>query len=224
MRPGGFSTAVVARRSEPADSLDYFPTPPWATRAFCEHVLPAAWPYPDAFRDVWEPACGEGHMAAALGEYFTCVLASDIFPYGYGEVGDFLLDELDWIITNPPFNHAEKFVRRGLEIARRGVAVLVRTAFLEGQGRHRNLYSKRPPQLVAQFVERVPMHKGRWVPNGKTATSYCWIVWLRHPPHNWLHTRMIWIPPGCRKALTRHDDAARFGAATPAPLLEGQAS
>lgn len=34
------STAVMARRVEPADSLDFFPTPPWATRAFCEHVMP----------------------------------------------------------------------------------------------------------------------------------------------------------------------------------------
>ena len=27
------STAVMARRAEAPDSLDFFPTPPWATRA-----------------------------------------------------------------------------------------------------------------------------------------------------------------------------------------------
>lgn len=30
------STAVMQRRVEPLDSLDDFPTPPWATRALCE--------------------------------------------------------------------------------------------------------------------------------------------------------------------------------------------
>lgn len=30
------SSAVMQQRSEPRDSLDDFPTPPWATRALCE--------------------------------------------------------------------------------------------------------------------------------------------------------------------------------------------
>jgi hypothetical protein len=33
-------TAVMAQRREPPDALDYFPTPPWATRALFRHVLP----------------------------------------------------------------------------------------------------------------------------------------------------------------------------------------
>ena len=32
------SHAVMAQRIEPHDSLDYSPTPPWATRALCEQV------------------------------------------------------------------------------------------------------------------------------------------------------------------------------------------
>lgn len=211
------STAVMARRTEPADSLDYFPTPPWATRAFCEHVMPQVWNWPDAFAGLaLEPACGEGHMAMALDEYFPKVLASDIHPYGYGERLNFmLLDQwepasCDWVITNPPFNLAEAFIKQGLRVATRGVAMLVRTQFLEGAGRFDKLFRAREPQLVAQFVERVPMHRGRWVINGKTATSYCWVVWLRHPPHDWRHTRFTWIPP-CRAALTRPDDVLRFG-------------
>jgi hypothetical protein len=31
---------------------------------------------------VWEPACAEGHMARALGEYFAEVEASDVHDYG----------------------------------------------------------------------------------------------------------------------------------------------
>lgn len=218
------STAVMARRHEPADSLDYFPTPPWATRAFCEHVMPVLWPWPDAFAGAaLEPACGEGHMAAALEEYFDGVIASDIHEYGFGEVQDFLTGYQDlraeWMITNPPFNRAEDFIRNGLSVATRGVAVLVRTAFLEGQGRFSNLFAQRPPQVIAQFVERVPMHRGRWEPNGSTATAYCWLAWRKHPPHDWLDTKFIWIPPS-RKGLTKQDDAIRFNAAAATPLLE----
>ncbi len=32
------SSAVMQQRSEPPDSLDDFPTPPWATRAICEFL------------------------------------------------------------------------------------------------------------------------------------------------------------------------------------------
>ena len=61
------SHAVMAQRFEAKDSLDDFPTPPWATRALLEHVIPDK---DLAGRSVWEPACGAGHMAKVLKEYF----------------------------------------------------------------------------------------------------------------------------------------------------------
>lgn len=217
------STAVMARRTEPAYSLDFFPTPPWATRALCEHVLPAAWPTPDRFNcAAFDPACGEGHMAVALGDYFAGVHASDIFSYGFGRVSDFLhpepayLPEADWFVFNPPFNLGLDFVLRALSLARRGVAVLVRAQFAEGAERWRKLFRDRPPEIEAQFVERVAMHKGRWVVNGTTATAYCWMVWLTHPPHGWLFPRRLWIAP-CKAQLTRPDDWLRFGGCQDVP-------
>jgi hypothetical protein len=84
-------TSVLAQRREPPDALDYFPTPPWATRALFRHVLPALGI--DAIRSVWEPACGEGHMAAVIAEFTSAVIASDIFDHGYGNAShDFLYD------------------------------------------------------------------------------------------------------------------------------------
>ena len=59
------SHAVMAQRFEAKDSLDDFPTPPWATRALLEHVIPDK---DLAGRSVWEPACGAGHMAKVLKE------------------------------------------------------------------------------------------------------------------------------------------------------------
>ncbi|GAA2871812.1 hypothetical protein GGQ99_000980 [Aminobacter niigataensis] len=212
------STAVMARRVEPADSLDFFPTPPWATRAFCEHVLQRIWFGPTPFDcTVEDPACGEGHMALALAEYFTEARASDIFGYGYGAVQDFLHPDhrptgVDWFITNPPFNLALDFVEKALTFARRGVAMLVRTQFQEGEERFERLFSRRPPQWIAQHVERVPMHRGRWVVNGTSATAYQWLIWFKHPAHRDIEvgTRFMWIPKS-RRTWSRHDDWLRFG-------------
>ena len=134
------SPAVMNQRKEPADSLDFFPTPPFATRALCEYGLK---PYHGDLKraSVWEPACGDGAMAKPLGEYFGDVRATDIHAYGYGEQHDFLLGLTGappprWIITNPPFNLAQRFAEIALAIARCGVALLVRTNFLESQARY----------------------------------------------------------------------------------------
>ena len=211
------STAVMARRVEPAASLDFFPTPPWATRAFLRHVLPIVEPDPAAFVAL-DPACGEGHMVKVLQERFSDARGADIFDYGKGyRVADFLHPAArifaDWIVTNPPFNSATAFARTALRQARRGVALLVRTGFLESEERYR-LFAHQRPTLIAHYAERVPMHRGRWAVNGKTATAYCWVVWAHKPV---LDTLTVWIPPGRRQALSSPDDFARFGAVCDLP-------
>jgi hypothetical protein len=219
-------TAVMAQRREPPDALDYFPTPPWATRALFRHVLPAFGI--DAIGRVWEPACGEGHMAAVIAEFTRSpVTASDLYNYGFGSaLHDFLHDDPptapDWIITNPPFSVAHEFTLRALDLANDGVAMLVRTQWIEGLGRYEKLFRDRPPALYAPFVERVPMVKGRWDPDASTATAYAWFVWCRRASGP---ARIVWIPPGCRAGLARPDDRPRFAAWTlepsAAPLLDG---
>jgi hypothetical protein len=66
-------------------------------------------------------------------------------------------------------------------VARHGVAVLTRTVFIESVGRFEKLFSQRPPLIVAQYVERVPMVKGRLDQKASTATGYCWLVWTSIP-------------------------------------------
>jgi len=213
--PGG-GLAIAHQRVEPADSLDYFPTPPWATRALIEHVFDhlgrrghCGW------QVCWEPACGEGHMAEPLAEYFREVVASDIKDYGYGEhVVDFLTCEqlarkydADWIITNPPFaDKTEQFVLKALQLAGTGVAMFTRLQWLETTGRYERIFSKHPPSLIAFFAERVPIHKDRYLPDGDTLTAYIWLVWVK----GLAPQAPIWIPPGRSVALTKPDDAERF--------------
>jgi hypothetical protein len=199
--------AVMAQRFESSRSLDNFPTPRWAVRALVEHVIGA-----EHVRGLscWEPACGQGHTASALAEYFRSVQASDVHDYGFGEVQDFLADGLftpepravDWIVTNPPFKLCEQFILKALGQARHGVAMLTRTTFLESVGRYERLFLPYPPTIFAPFVERVPMVKDRIDPNASTATAYCWLCWIK--PLG-IATAVRWIPP-CRKQLERAGD------------------
>jgi hypothetical protein len=210
------SSAVMQQRQEARDSLDDFPTPPWATRALIEkvlvpHLYAGAWPLMEA----WEPACNRGFMARPLKEYFPVVACSDVHDYGYegmDELYDFLFPappqkiiprNVDWIITNPPFRLAEEFITRALRVAKQGVAIIQRVAFLEGQDRYESLYSVRRPQLIAQFAERVPMNRGTCYHTNSTATAYCWIIWQTQPA--WRGTQFEWIPV-CREQLERPGD------------------
>jgi hypothetical protein len=198
------SHAVMAQRTEGKQSLDDFPTPLWATRALIEHVV--GWQSVVGLTCL-EPACGRGHMAVALGEYFREVKAYDIFEYGFGTVADFQKakhphNSFDWVITNPPFRLAEDFITRSISIAHVGVAMLVRTVFIESVGRYERRFKPIPPTKVAQFTERVAMVKGRIDKKASTATGYAWVVWEKSAQTG---TSLVWIPP-TRKSLEREGD------------------
>lgn len=214
-KPGGFR--AVMESSNKKDTKEDFPTPPWATRALMEHVIKGVGPGPGF--SVLEPAAGRGLMSDVLGEYFSSVRTQDLFDYGLPgcKIEDYVgkgycvePNSVDWMITNPPFKLAERFVQRGLDEAGRGVAVLCRSNWKEGIGRYQRLFSSRPPTFIATFVERVSMVKGRWDPKARTATSYSWFVWDKHQANQ--PAVDVWIPP-CRETLTRKSDdlfLARF--------------
>jgi hypothetical protein len=238
------STAVMQRRNEAQDSLDDFPTPPWATRALLEHLRGMGLDL--AQLTVREPCANRGYMARPLAEHFAAVEASDVHDYGHGfPVRDYLFGlESDWeptdfTVMNPPFRLAEEFIYRALRLSRVGVAVIQRIAFIEGGDRYGSLWSKTPPSRVLQFVERVAMFKGRVLPPGaddwdnldeqgnpkkaSSATAYAWIIWL----HGDADTRLRWIPPSRRqleKPGDYPDHEARLEAmrstATAGPLFD----
>lgn len=235
--PGG-AGAVMAGRAPVADGeLDYFPTPPWAARAggaLITGLDPAA-------RTCWEPACGEGHMAWGLEDYFKIVRTSDIFDYSatnpdQGSVRDFLrgdvhvlpgLSSVDWVVSNPPFKDGEAFIRQAWAIATRGVAMLLRLQFIEGGGRHKLFTVDCPLTMLAPFSERVPMVKGRWDPEASSATAYAWFIFAKPgvvaSAADWPNQLRL-IPPGTKARLTKTGDRARFGLAETAALdLAGDA-
>ena len=220
------STAVMQRRVEPHDSLDDFPTPPWATRAICEFLTGLGFDL--AMSDCREPCANRGHMVAPLREVFGHVMASDVFDYGAGfRVQDYLfgpdsyLDRTDWTFLNPPFRLAQEFIERAIRLSRVGVAVIARSAFSEGQDRAAELFLPNPPSFELQFSERVVMLKGRLIRAGavdpfaekpgtkaSTATSYSAFIWLKRDAAP-ADTRKRWIA-ACRKRLERDGDYPEY--------------
>lgn len=213
------SAAVMQRRVEAHDSLDDFPTPPWATRALCEFLRDGPPSQPLDLMSCREPAANRGHMVRPLSEYFHTVEASDVHDYGAGfPIRDYLfpqpIEPVDWTITNPPFRLAAQFIERAGATSREGVAMIVRSAFLEGQDRCQRLFAVAPPAYVLQLSERCGMFKGRLMRLGTkyldaqgversaaTATAYCWIIWMPRVTD----TRLRWIAP-CRERLERAGD------------------
>lgn len=197
-------------RKEQKNSKDFYPTPAWATRAFFEFVIPKlpAHMY-NPRMSCWEPACGQGHMVKVLDQHFAITILSDIENRGYGMQLDFLGDtdllEADWVITNPPFTNEMpmKFVHKARTVARKGIAIFARAHLLEGKERYQYLFSKYPPMVVAQFVERVTLVKNEVTSKSSSVTPYAWFVW--GTDHVAEETKLIWIPP-CKKILERESD------------------
>lgn len=210
--------AVMASRVSGMDEADFYPTPPWAARAGAELIRALD---PGAV-SVWEPACGAGHMVHGLRDHFDVVHASDAYLYDGNAIHDFTGTgaapvRADWIVTNPPFAPLEQFIRIAHAQAVRGVAMLMRAAVLESEGRYPLLYGDCPLTIFAPFSERVPMHKGRWEDDGSTATFYAWFIWVKPERRarrmmarvgDRFYPATLPIAPGQRKRLARASDAA----------------
>lgn len=102
--------------------------------------------------DIWECACGEGHLSKVLEARGYNVISTDLIDRGFGESGiDFLSTTHQFdgdIITNPPYKYAREFVEHAIESVTDGhkVAMLLKIQFLEGKAR-RGLFEKYPPSL-----------------------------------------------------------------------------
>lgn len=138
--------------------------------------------------DVWEPACGEGHISKALLNRGYHVTSTDLIDRGFGTGGvDFLQMQLDTpvqmdIITNPPYKYAQDFVEHALHIIADGhkVAMLLRLSFLEGKQR-RKLFDRTPPTKVYVASGRINCCKNgdfsKEQRSNNSAQAYAWFVW-----------------------------------------------
>ena len=136
---------------------------------------------------VCECACGTGCLSERLKQYCHGVVSTDAIDRGYGQVQDFLLAKempsgCSCIITNPPYKLATEFILHALDLLPNGglCIMFLKTTFLEGEKRHRLLFSKYPPQRILQFSKRVLCAKNaefQKMCKVGSAVSYAWFVW-----------------------------------------------
>ena len=155
----GYFGGTTARSVDTAQH-DYYATDPHAVEILLQN---------EKFnKDIWEPACGEGHISKVLEKHGYNVYSSDLIYRGFGdpESFDFLQETLENfegdIITNPPFNLAEAFIRQALMTVSDGrkVAMFLRFTFLSSQTR-RDLFKAFPPKTIYLFSARVECGK-KW--------------------------------------------------------------
>lgn len=186
---GGFKPPT--KRFADLEGPDFYPTPAWATHALADN---------ERFEgDIWECACGNGAMSNVLELYGNRLISSDLYDRGFGEAGvDFLAADRQApnIVTNPPYNSAEGFVRAGLDRADRKFALLLRLAFLEGANRQRTIFSKCPPSRVWIFSERITFYPLNAERKGSGTTAYAWFVWDKQAGSG---TELRWLPTGYKR-------------------------
>jgi hypothetical protein len=151
--------------------LDFYPTPPDVTHALMEFLdFPLA--------TVWEPACGDGAMSEVLKNYADNVISTDLRDTGYGSGGvNFLTErrECDAIITNPPFNISEAFIRHAVPQAD-VVAMVLKSQYWHARKRAA-LFAELPPAWVLPLTWRPDFMGGER--GGAPTMEVHWTVWIR---------------------------------------------
>lgn len=134
-------------------------------------------------KNIWECACGMGHLSKVLEHKGYNVYSSDLINRGYGNYNkDFLnMEGLKGhdILTNPPYRYAKEFVEHSLNILDDGYycIMLLKIQFLEGKAR-KELFNKYPPKYVYVNSSRQTCYiNGDMSKKLNSATCYCWFIW-----------------------------------------------
>lgn len=169
---------------------DYYATDPLLGEELCKCV---------ELLNVWECACGGGHLAKVFERYGLLGRASDLVDRGYGESGvDFLAQTAAWngdIVTNPPYRYAQQFIEHALTLVPQGrkVCMFLKLTFLESRRRVK-LFRESPPKTLYVSVRRAQCARnGDFAAYASTSTavSYAWYVWekgfLGKPEIQWIN-------------------------------------
>jgi len=171
------STVANSGDKEKRRALDFYPTPPEVTIALLNFLkLPPM--------HIWEPACGIGSMSKTLESFGHTVLSTDIQETGYGIGGvDYLAlpthYPVDAIITNPPFNRSEEFIRKAVKEAPL-VAMVLKSQYWHAAKRF-SLFNDTKPTYILPLTWRPDFLFDQRKAGEKSApTMDCiWTVWIK---------------------------------------------
>ena len=178
-----FVTLGASSHSESErEENDFYATDPHSLEIFLDKI------YNDGImlhKEIWECACGEGHLSKVLKDHMFEVYSTDLIDRGYGQKNvDFLKTKIDWngdILTNPPYKYAKEFVEHSLNILKEGCycIMFLKIQFLEGQAR-RKLFEKNPPKYVYVNSTRQTCYiNGDMSKKMNSASCYCWFIWQK---------------------------------------------
>lgn len=172
-----FSTLGSSSHSkEERQEYDYYATEPRAVELLLEL---------ETFnQNIWECACGEGHISKVLTGRGYTVKSTDLINRNFGEPGiDFLaIDNVSFkgdIITNPPYIYAKEFVEKSLSVIEEGnkIAMFLKLTFAESKGR-KDLFVNFPPKTIYISSSRLNCAKnGDFKAKDSSAVSYAWFIW-----------------------------------------------
>jgi|SRR5690349_4846421 len=147
-------------------SGDFYPTPPEVTIALLDFLkLPPM--------TVWEPACGDNAIVDVLLKRGHRVIATDISK---GHDYFYTQHACDAIITNPPFNLAEEFIKKALKESDI-VCMLLKSQYWHAVKRYK-LFNSQPPTFVLPLTWR-PNFFFRDRINGTPVMEFAWSVWVK---------------------------------------------
>ena len=149
---------------------------------YCTDPVAAEWliKIEDLSLNIWECACGEGHLSKVFETAWYNVKSTDLIDRGYGVGCVDSLKETETfhgdIVTNPPYKYAQEFIEHALSLVEDGskVCMFLKVQFLEGK-RRRFLYNNYPPKRIWVSSSRISCGKS----NSKNGSmiAYAWFVW-----------------------------------------------
>lgn len=168
-----------------AEADDWYVEPAW-----CVDLLFQAERFGNVW--LWDPACGIGTIPSAASVLGYNVFCSDIVvrpqcPFAVVECDflrpDNLARNAQLIVCNPPYKHAEAFIRRAIGLGIHTHAWLLQRDFPYSQRRYK-LFTEHPPQTIYHLSSRPSCTPGSKLVSGEMKQSggsvdYCWIVWVR---------------------------------------------
>jgi len=178
-----FAQGADPDKCEDRRENDFYGTPWEATEA----LMLAEEPWLRHFNEVDEPACGDGAMAEVIRGHGKTVYASDLVYRGYGKGdSDFLRFDRSFrggaMITNPPFNMAEDFIKHAHRLEYAYIAMILKANYWHAQTRI-PLFREYKPVRIRPYGWRIDFTGGGsnhfdciaviWMPRTSKTTEYC---------------------------------------------------
>lgn len=168
---------------------DFYSTPAFAIERLWNFISPLYEQHQEyPIFSVWEPAAGTGAIArviSALSEDAD-VVQTDLYHYDNSELVDGKVDFLthewaltnwhfDLIVTNPPFDQAEDFIKRGVSLWRQNkckmFVLLLKATYWHAKSRQ-ELFNSSGPNFILPLTKRLDF-EGK----GRPVMECAWNVW-----------------------------------------------